>query len=213
MGRVVTNDRLEVVCCLFFGTHHVLLCLFGGRKHNKTNQRRKRRRSLSHTRRQTTWQRSLVSTFRCIYTHTHTHTISLLRLSGGVKNFSLSLLSNQSSSGDECTTSVVRTHFRGIHPQTLLIITCMYTHNTRRGYPAHVSDRMTTVCVCVYVPQYWKSPGNLDEFSLVFDSLSIPPSWVTKASFKRVWFEPKNRTQFWWCISLETSRSEFLFGE
>ena len=149
MGRVVTNDRLEVVCCLFFGTHHVLLCLFGGRKHNKTNQRRKRRRSLSHTRRQTTWQRSLVSTFRCIYTHTHTHTISLLRLSGGVKNFSLSLLSNQSSSGDECTTSVVRTHFRGIHPQTLLIITCMYTHNTRRGYPAHVSDRMTTVCVCV----------------------------------------------------------------
>ena len=90
-----------------------------------------------------------------IYTHTHTHTISLLRLSGGLKiSLSLSLLSNQSSSGDECTTSVVRTHFRGIHPQTLLIITCMYTHNTRRGYPAHVSDRMTTVCVCVYVPQY-----------------------------------------------------------
>ena len=28
-----------------------------------------------------------------IYTHTHTHTISLLRLSGGVKNFSLSLCS------------------------------------------------------------------------------------------------------------------------
>ena len=86
-----------------------------------------------------------------VYIHTHTHTqYHFWGWVGGLKiSLSLSLLSNQSSSGDECTTSVVRTHFRGIHPQTLLIITCMYTHNTRRGYPAHVSDRMTTVCVCV----------------------------------------------------------------